>query len=248
MELTLTALVLKRFDQGESDRHLILLTRERGRVDAIAKGARKSGSRLSAAAEPMSHVQLQLAAGRKRAYVSQVQPISSFRGLRTDFGRMSHGLALMEILAAMATHELVNEELFDFAIQALHAIEHCPDPTAALVWAEVGLLDYEGVRPQLEQCVVTEHPLDESPAWVSPTAGGYVWSGALQDVSDRFQADSRALIGLSRIAELPEPPEKLKMGEECLYVLGRFWSHLLHQSLPARQFLMQFLAGESLKG
>ncbi|MBI1755525.1 MAG: recombination protein O N-terminal domain-containing protein, partial [Fimbriimonas ginsengisoli] len=38
-ERTVTAIVLRRRDSGESDRRLILFTPEEGKIEAIAKGA-----------------------------------------------------------------------------------------------------------------------------------------------------------------------------------------------------------------
>jgi DNA repair protein RecO (recombination protein O) len=58
------AVVLRSLRFGEADRIVHLFTRERGRVGAIAKGARRGRSRLGALLEPFSHVDIQLHEGR----------------------------------------------------------------------------------------------------------------------------------------------------------------------------------------
>ena len=58
------AIVLRTQKLGEADRIITLLTRERGRIKAVAKGVRKSGSRFGARLEPACHVSLQLFKGR----------------------------------------------------------------------------------------------------------------------------------------------------------------------------------------
>ncbi len=58
------AVVIRHADWGEADRMLTLYTRERGKVRAIAKGARRIKSRKAGHLEPFTRVTLQLAKGR----------------------------------------------------------------------------------------------------------------------------------------------------------------------------------------
>lgn len=58
------AVVLRTYRLGEADRIVVLLTREHGKVRAVAKGVRKTTSRIGARLEPMNHVEVQLHRGR----------------------------------------------------------------------------------------------------------------------------------------------------------------------------------------
>src|SRR5437764_6921542 len=58
------AVVLRSLRYGEADRVLHLFTLERGRVNAIAKGVRKTGSRFGGRLEPLTVADLQLREGR----------------------------------------------------------------------------------------------------------------------------------------------------------------------------------------
>src|SRR5688500_15988706 len=100
-DTTVTAIVLRRKDSGERDRRLTLLTPELGKVDAIAKGARKGASRLAGSSDPLAMARMTLAKGKVNLFVTQAQPIHSFRGLRTDFERLSLALALVELYGAV---------------------------------------------------------------------------------------------------------------------------------------------------
>ena len=58
------AVVVRTYKLGEADRIVVLFTRDRGKVRAVAKGVRKTTSRFGARLEPFSHVALQLYEGR----------------------------------------------------------------------------------------------------------------------------------------------------------------------------------------
>lgn len=244
-EQTYLALVLRRWDRGESDRRLAVLTREQGRLDVVAKGARKGGSRLSAATEPLSFARIQVHSGQRMAYVTQAEPQTAFRGLRADYDRLTMALAFAELVAAVSQTDLPDPGLFDLAFQALSAIELHPDPLVALVWAELQLMESEGVLPILDRCVVCDRPLAESPAAVSPGAGGNVCGLHAADSLDRYLVSGEVLIGLARTAELSEPPPRLKRALEGLRALTPLWEAVAHASLPARGSLLRELMSES---
>ena len=79
-----TAIVLRHSDWGEADRLLTLFTRERGKLRALAKGARKARSRKAGHLEPFTHVRLQLAKGRDLPIVTQAETVDAYIPLRDD--------------------------------------------------------------------------------------------------------------------------------------------------------------------
>jgi DNA repair protein RecO (recombination protein O) len=58
------AIVLSRFDYGEADRILTLITPSGGKIKAIAKGIRRQKSRIGGSLEPFAELRLALAHGR----------------------------------------------------------------------------------------------------------------------------------------------------------------------------------------
>ena len=134
-ERTVQAIVLRRRDSGESDRRLTVLTVESGKMDVLAKGARKSASRLSGISEPLSACVMTLAEGKRTAFVTQAQPLASYRGLRTDFERLSYALALVELYAAVLPIDEPFPEAFDLLSRSLRHLETHPKPMVSLVWA-----------------------------------------------------------------------------------------------------------------
>src|SRR4029078_5856099 len=69
---TTDAIVLSRFDLGEADRVLTLITPTGGKLKAIAKGVRRTTSRLGGSLEPFAELTVALARGRTFDFVTQV--------------------------------------------------------------------------------------------------------------------------------------------------------------------------------
>ena len=80
----ITGMVLKAEPVGEYDRRVVILTKEKGKISAFARGARKPNSRLLAATNPFSFGEFKLYAGRNSYTVMDARSGNYFEGLRED--------------------------------------------------------------------------------------------------------------------------------------------------------------------
>lgn len=234
-ERTLHSVVLRRRDSGESDRRLTIFTQEAGKLDVIAKGARKGASRLAGCSDPVTASIMTLAVGKRNEFVTQAQPLSSFRGLRTDFERLTFGLALTELYDALMPYEQPLEEAYELLLVSLATLEHHEKPVVALVWCELRLLEVSGFMPSFDRCVATGNAVAEANAFLSPDAGGYISDPEAMQFTDRVRVRAEVLYGLARTAELDEAPPNLKYAEEALLALMPFWRHVASMPLPANE-------------
>lgn len=91
------AIVLRTHPLGEADRIITLLTRGHGKVRAVAKGVRRTGSRFGARLEPFGLIDVQLHTGRNLHTVTQVVTIDTFaQHITADYGRFTAASAMLE--------------------------------------------------------------------------------------------------------------------------------------------------------
>lgn len=92
-----TGIVLKSEPIGEYDRRVVLLTKERGKISAFARGSRRPGNRLMAPTNPFSFGQFRLFAGRSSYNLSEAEISNYFEALRDDFIGAYYGMYFLEI-------------------------------------------------------------------------------------------------------------------------------------------------------
>jgi DNA repair protein RecO (recombination protein O) len=144
--------VLRTYKLRESDRIVVMMTEEHGKVRAVAKGVRKTKSKFGARLEPMSHVRVLLYRGRELDIVSQAESVEPLSPLLSSLDRASQGMAAIEAVDQLGLEREPNPRLYRMAVGVLRTIAERPTPlnVPAFYWK---LLSAEGLEPQLEGCV-----------------------------------------------------------------------------------------------
>jgi DNA repair protein RecO (recombination protein O) len=144
--------VLRTYKLGESDRIVVLLTQDHGKVRAVAKGVRKTHSKFGARLEPMSHVKLLLAQGRELDIVNQAECVETLAPMMVDLDHLTNGIAVLEAADQMAMDREPVPHLYRMVVGALRTIAERSGPLVvpSFYWK---LLAAEGVAPELDACV-----------------------------------------------------------------------------------------------
>ena len=145
-------IVLRTYKLGEADRIIVVLTRDRGKVRAVAKGVRKTKSRFGSRLEPMSHCVLQMYEGRELDTITQVDGIDHFRVVRDDLDRLAWGVSMLEVADHLSLEGEANPALYKMLLGALRTLESSQSPLVvpAFYWKVLAL---EGFRPEVDVCV-----------------------------------------------------------------------------------------------
>jgi DNA repair protein RecO (recombination protein O) len=147
------AIILKRIPLGEADLLVTFYSREFGKVRAVAKGARRSTSRLVGHLEPLTLLRLSLAQTRTLDIITQVQIMRNFTHLKGDLDAISRGLYVAELVDGFGSEANPNFELYYLAIETLEAIGWFPNSDLPLRYFDLHLMEVSGLMPDLYNCV-----------------------------------------------------------------------------------------------
>jgi len=190
------AIVLRAQKLGEADRIVTLLTHRHGRVRAVARGVRKTSSRIGARLEPFGHVDVQLYEGRALDSINQVESIASYGAtLARDYPRWTAGMAMLETAERLTPEEreptIPQFALLVAGLRSLAAGEH--DAGLTLDSYLLRSVAIAGWSPSFEDCARCGEPGPHRA--VSLASGGVVCGSCRPPGSAIASAPTVALLG-----------------------------------------------------
>ena len=150
--------VLRTQKLGEADRIITLLTRQNGRVRAVAKGVRRTKSRFGARLEPFTHVDVLVHPSRSLDVITQAEVIRPYGAqLVEDYPRYTAGTAMLETAERFTPMEKEPAlRQFLLLIGGLRALgeagEETREPRLVLDAYLLRSLAVAGYAPALEEC------------------------------------------------------------------------------------------------
>jgi len=163
------AVILRHRDYGDADRVLTVFTPDRGKLELIGKGIRKTTSRKAGHLELFTHVGFLAAQARTWDIITEAQAIQSFRHLRPDLDAIGQASYVAELVDAFTQSEDENTLLWDLLLLVLRELDAGAEARtqggeetgkAAQVnfgvlmrWFELHLLGLVGFQPEFFHCV-----------------------------------------------------------------------------------------------
>jgi DNA repair protein RecO (recombination protein O) len=238
--------VLRTVDYGEADRIVTLLTEERGKVSAFARGARASRRRFGGALEPFTLLRIE-ARERRGADLLGLDSVAVVRGfgtIRTDLARIACAGYACELARELVRDAEPQPELMALLLDYLGRLDAAAAIPAALRAYELCALRAAGLMPRFTDCARcgaalpggARRPFD-------PADGGVLCDACAPGASPgspRLTAGALALLarlqaaGLAGAAAEPLTPA---LGAEARDALARFIEHHLGRRLASRKFL-----------
>jgi DNA repair protein RecO (recombination protein O) len=151
------AIVLRTHKLGEADRIITLLTRDRGKVRAVAKGVRRTKSKFGARLEPFSRVDLLVFEGKNLDIITQAESLNAYgQDLALDYSLWTAGQTMLETADRLSPEESISAEaqylLLVGALRTLVTGEHAP--SLVLDAYLLRSLAMAGYAPTLDACVI----------------------------------------------------------------------------------------------
>lgn len=197
-------IVLKAIKLGEADRIITFFTRYNGKVQAVAKGIRKTKSRFGGRLEPFTRVDLMLYRGRSLDTITAVDIVESFKGVRDHYETLTAAASLAELVDKVTPDRERALPVYALLVSGLKALVG-GEPAMVVPGFFVKLLSISGYHPQLRVCAGCGS--QNSLAGFSAPLGGVICESCLHEEEDAVGLPAGQIATLNRLlgSELGQP-------------------------------------------
>jgi DNA repair protein RecO (recombination protein O) len=188
------AVVLRTHKLGEADRIVTMLSRQHGKIRAVAKGVRRTGSKFGARLEPMMVADIQCYVGRSLDIVQQAESLGSYGAeIADDYASYTAASVMIETADKITDDDgsLQQYLLLVGALRSLARREHAP--TLTLDSYLLRSLSIAGWAPSFTDCAVTGAPGPHTVFVIQ--LGGVVADVVAPPGAPRLDVDTLDLLG-----------------------------------------------------
>lgn len=184
MGMVLTAMPI-----SEYDKRITILTRERGKISAFARGARRPASQLLAAANPFTFGEFELFEGKNSYSLTKASVKNYFRDLAADLDAAALGFYFMEFAEYYCQENNDEREMLKLLYQSMRALETARfDRELVRAVFELRAIAINGEGPQVFSCMRCQGK--EELSVFSVRKGGIFCTGCGRDVGGQHILDS----------------------------------------------------------
>ncbi len=177
MKFTTDGLVIKENNVGESDRVVVVLTRDKGLISAFCSGARKPKSKNAASTALLSYSHLCITQTKDTYRITEAEAIDVFFDIRTDIQKLSLAQYICELCQVLVPYEVEGEDFLRLALNSLHYIEKGKmDIYSIKALTELRLMVIAGFMPDLVGCRGCGSDRD-FPMWLDLIGGDMLCDG-----------------------------------------------------------------------
>lgn len=181
--LIVTGIVLTAMPIGDFDKRLVILTKERGKITAFAKGARKQNSALLACSQPFTFGEFTVYEGRTSYTLTAANVSNYFIELREDLSTIYYGLYFCEFTEYLTKENANDIDALKLLYQSLRAlVKKTIEPELIRYIFELKLISINGEGPQVFECVKCKSIVDNY--LFHSSSGGLLCSACASKLGD----------------------------------------------------------------
>jgi len=235
MKIKDTAICLRAVNYSETSQVVTLLTRDNGKIAAMAKGSRRAKSTFDGAIEVFSFGQAMFtepAVHDQLCTLTEFVQMPRFRMLRANLSAMNAGLFAVELTESFCQPYDPHPDLFDALCGGLETLQQSDDPTTVLIGLvqyQLTLLLHVGIMPRLNACANCGSAAQglRGELYFSSAANGLLCGGCEQSFSEKRRISIACMKALAKGHLPPDTPPSVVWEAEQLLIYH--FTELMHR-------------------
>lgn len=240
----LTGMVIKSSDVGEYDKRLVILTKEKGKIVAFARGARRTKSQMISGSRLFAFGEFTLYEGKDAYTLNKVEIENYFDEISGDFEAMCYGCYFLELIDYYTYENVESTETLKLLYQTLRALlnEKIPNRLIKCIF-ELKILTINGEYPQMFECNICKN---SNVKLFSALKGGMYCEKCKDKITDVIKTDTSTVYTMQYI--ISSEIEKLytflvsdKVLEELEFIMKRYMNIRVEKEFNSLKILNTML-------
>lgn len=211
------AINLKSYNLSESDKIMVMYSRDRGIIRGVAKGVKKPKSKLGARMDLLVANKLMLHKGRNLDTISQAEALNTFNATRRNMDKIFYSMYISEVVNNFGVEDdPCSAVIFDLLYEALNTISRAEDKIQilnAVLKFQLKMMRVSGFSLELDKCLCCGNPIENCNMYFSGRLGGVVCLECnshygLKDIMHYKLRDYLSVLANSEFDQISEYEEK----------------------------------------
>lgn len=172
------AINLKSYNLSESDKIIVMYSKEKGLIKGVAKGCKKPKSKLGARMDLLVANQLMLYKGKTLDTICEAKNINTFKDSRQDMSKLLHSMYVSEVVNHFGIEgDPSSKEIYDLLYKTLEKISNAADKKEVLIAVvkfQLKIMQIAGFGVELDTCLCCREQILDKNMYFSSKMGGVI--------------------------------------------------------------------------
>ncbi len=185
------AINLKSYPLSESDKIVVMYSKEKGLIKGVAKGVKKPKSKLGARMDSLVANRIMLNKGKNLSTICQAEALNTFSNSRKDMDKLFYSIYISELVAAFGIEDDPSSaevyELFYKALDRISVSKSKKDILIAVIKFQLKLMLVAGFGIELDTCLCCREQILNEDMYFSVQMGGVI----CKECNDTFKISKK---------------------------------------------------------
>lgn len=172
------AINLKSYNLSESDKIIVMYSKERGLIKGVAKGCKKPKSKLGARMDSLVANKLMFAKGKNLDTICEAQALNTFKNSRQCMDKLFYSMYVSEIITHFGVEDdPCSKEIYELFYKTLEKISNSKDKKEVLIGVikfQLKIMEISGFGVELDSCLCCREQILEEDMYFSSKMGGVI--------------------------------------------------------------------------
>ena len=174
------AINLKSYNLSESDKIIVMYSKDKGLIKGVAKGVKKPKSKLGARMDLLVANKLMLFKGKNLDRICQAEAINTFNKTRQNMDKIFYSMYISEVVNNFGVEEdPCSNEVYDILYKALDKISNAQNNVEmliAIIKFQLKMMQISGFGIELDTCLCCGEHIEDTNMYFSSKMGGIICS------------------------------------------------------------------------